>query len=371
VPLLLVHVLLLAFAPATRAQPAPPPPPAAPDETLAPDYDARIAKALAYLARQQQPDGSFQNVEQEGNGGDKKPRFGGPKVALTSLSLTAYLAAGRMPDAGKHALNARNAIDYLLKAAASAGDDGYVGKLDGSRMPGHAMATLALAEAYGAESDPSRRARTRAALARAVRVLLKAQDARKDDAHRGGWGADPTAADSDLLVTGWCVIALRASLNVGIDVPRDSADRAADYVLRCWRPDKSAFAQRATDGKDDASTAATAVGGLALQLLDRARRPEVTAAAKYLADHPVGRDTEYACLARFAGTWAAHQQGGPAWPAAWDRTQAKLLGYQNESNDGSIPAARKNSKETGLTYTTAMSVLTLTIPMRLLPSYQR
>src|SRR5437762_30892 len=145
-------------------------------EVLSPDLDGSIGRGLAYLARQQQADGSFQNREKGGDAG--APRFGGPRVALTGLSLMAYLAAGRMPDTGKHGLVVRNAIDFLVK---SCPDDGYYGKVDGSRMYGHAIATLALAEVYGMEADVPQRKRVRAALVKSVNALLAAQNTKKED----------------------------------------------------------------------------------------------------------------------------------------------------------------------------------------------
>jgi hypothetical protein len=342
--------------------------PGAAEETLAPDLDRRIERGLAYLVRQQQPDGSFLNRE---GGDEKNPKFGGPKVALSALSLAAFLAAGRAPDAGRYGAQARKAIDYLVKAAPA--DDGYYGKLDGTHVAGHAAATFALAESYGTEpADAGRRKRHRDAVDRAVRVLLAAQALKKDEPHRGGWGADRSSGDSDLPVTAWCVLALRAALNAGVDVPRESADRAAEYVLRCWRAEKGCFLSRANGGNDDpAAVAATAAGALALQLLDRGRRPDVVAAAvKYVAEHPAGSDAEYAYFARFAGALAAFQFGGQPWAATWDVAQQKLGRYQDANQDGSFTPS-KTAREPGPTYSTATAILTLAIPLRLLPAYQR
>ena len=337
-------------------------------EVLSADLDPAIARGLAYLARQQQPDGSFQNREK---GNDNNPRFTGPKVALTGLSLMAYLAAGRMPDTGKHGQAVRNATEYLIKACP---DDGYFGKVDGSRMYGHAIATLALAEACGMEGDAAQRKRLRAALTRAVKVLLAAQNTKKDDRYAGGWRYEIASGDSDLSVSAWCILALRAAHNAGIDVPKDSADRAAAFVLRCWKPEQKAFAYQPGG---EASLTMTAAAVLNLQLLDRDNRDEVRAGIKFLGTHPAGDDTEYPCYARYYITQAAFQAGGTLWPKVWEQTQSKLLQAQKKENvqiqkkeDGSWPQTR-TANEPGQTYATAVSVLTLSIPLRLLPTYQR
>jgi hypothetical protein len=329
-------------------------------ENLSPDLDAAIARGLAYLARQQQGDGSFQN-----RGGDEKnPRFTGPKVALTGLSLMAYLAAGRMPDTGKHGLAVRNAIEFLVK---SSPDDGYYGKVDGGQMYGHAIATLALAEVYGMEADAAQRKRVRGALGKAVKVLLAAQAVKKEEPFAGGWRYEVGSADSDLSVSGWCILALRAAHNAGVDVPKTSADRAAAFVLRCWRTEQKGFAYQPGG---EASITMTASGMLDLQLLDRGSAAEVRRAAEYLDEHKVrDGETEYPYYAWYYTTQAAFQLGGERWARTWERTQSKLLAQQRKE-DGAWPQSR-TAKEPGQTYATALAVLTLAVPLRLLPTYQR
>jgi hypothetical protein len=329
-------------------------------EVLSPELDSSIARGLAYLARQQQADGSFQNRE---NGSEHNPRFTGQKVALTGLSLMAFVASGRMPETGRHGLVVRNAIDYLTKVCP---DDGYYGKVDGSQMYGHAIATLALAEVYGMEADATQRKNVRAALVKAVNVLLKAQNTKKEEPFRGGWRYEIASPDSDLSVSGWCILALRAAQNAGIEVPKDSADRAAAFVLKCWRPEGKGFAYQPGG---EVSLTMTAAALLDLQLLDRPGRDEAVRAGEYLESHAVTDKTEYPYYARYYVTQAAFQHGGKLWAKVWEQTQAKILQTQ-EKEAGAWPRSR-TSKEPGQTYATAMSVLTLSVPLQLLPTYQR
>jgi hypothetical protein len=329
-------------------------------DLLSPDLDGSITRGLAYLARQQQPDGSFQNREK---GSDRNPKFGGPKVALTGLSLMAFLSSGRMPETGRHGLVVRNAIDYLTKACP---DDGYYGKVDGSRMYGHAIATLALAEVYGMEADATQRKNVRAALVKAVNVLLKAQNTNKNDPFRGGWRYEIASPDSDLSVSGWCILALRAAQNAGIEVPKDSADRAAAFVLKCWRPEGKGFAYQPGG---EVSLTMTAAALLDLQLLDRPGGNEARRAGQYIESHAVADNTEYPYYARYYTTQAAFQHGGKVWPKVWEQNQSRILQTQ-EKETGAWPPSR-TSNEPGQTYATAMSVLTLSVPLQLLPTYQR
>jgi prenyltransferase beta subunit len=328
-------------------------------EDLTRALEGPISKGLAYLARQQQPDGSFQNRDAEN-------RFTGPKVALTGLSTMAFLASGRTPDAGKHGFAVRGAVEFLVKASP---EDGYFGKVDGSRMYGHAIATLALAEAYGSESDAGQRKRVRAALEKCVKVLLAAQAVQKQESHRGGWRYETGSADSDLSVTAWCALALRAAQNAGLEAPKQSADRAADFILRCYRPEKKGFAYQ-PGGEPNAAMTAAAV--LNLHLLDRASRQEANVGAQFLLDNRIDNKTEYPYYARYYTTQAAFQTGGNTWNRIWRRTNQALLveGELKQNPDGSWPASR-TANEAGQTYSTSMAILTLSIPLRLLPTYQR
>ena len=362
VRLILVALLVPPLAASARAQDRPPP--TEPDLTR--ELEGPISRGLTYLARQQLPDGSIQNREPDRP--DGAPRFTGPKVALTGLSLLAFLAAGHTPDHGKHGLVVRNALEYLVKACP---DDGYYGGVDGSRMYGHAIATLALAEAYGTETDAKQRKRVRAALEKAVKVLLAAQNVTKDGVHRGGWRYEPSSTDGDLSVTAWCAIALRAARDAGVEVPRDSTDRAAEYVLRCYRPEKKGFSYQAGPGGDP-TPAMTASAVLTLHLLDRASRQEADLGAHFLLENRIDNKTEYPCYARYYAAHAAFQTGGEVWTRIWRRSRTALLedGATKQDADGSWPQSR-STKEPGRTYSTAMAVMTLSIPLRLLPTYQR
>ena len=160
-------------------------------EPVQPDrLDAAINAGLSYLVRQQNAEGAF-------DGG------GAPKVAMTGLSLMSHLASGHTPDDGRFGANVRRALDYLIHQAP---EDGYFGKLDNSRMYGHGIVTLALAEAYGVEPQASNRALMRPILERAVADILKAHDIPKNLQHAGGWRYELTSNDSDISLSGWNIL---------------------------------------------------------------------------------------------------------------------------------------------------------------------
>jgi hypothetical protein len=310
--------------------------------------DASVAAGLAYLARQQEPDGSFEG--------------GGPKCAVTALSLMSFLATGNTPDVGRYGPTVRRALDFLIKQAP---EDGYFGRVDGSRMYGQGIITLALAEAYGAEPDPARREAMRPVLTRALAVILKAQDVKKDDANAGGWRYEPQSSDSDLSLSGWSALSLRAAQNVGLDVPRERVDRARAYVLKCYNKLQRGFSYQP---HQECTVSMTGVAVLNLYLLDAADAPEVAAGVRFLVEHPIARTTRFPYYSLYYATQAAFQAGEPAWPAVWGNAQDQLLSEQ--SPDGGWPQSR-SGEEPGRIYATSLAVLTLSVPQRLLPTYQR
>lgn len=315
---------------------------------LSPKLDTSITAGLGFLVSQQATDGSFQ--------GSDKP------IAVTGLALMAFLANGHTPDVGPYGTSVRRAVDYLLKVAPK---DGYFGNVDGSRMYGHGIVMLALAEACGTESDPQRRARMLEVLEIGLAVICRAQDVNKDSRSAGGWRYEPGSNDSDLSLSGWNALALRACQNIGLDVPKDRVDRAVDYVLRSYNKDRGGF--QYTPG-EMLNQAMTGIAVLNLYVLSGVERPELERAAAYLRENPVTVDTPFSYYAWYYTTQAAFQASGATWDAVWKVTQEQLLGMQ--MSDGGWPQSR-SAQEPGRVYATSLAVLSLSVPQKLLPTYQR
>jgi hypothetical protein len=336
-------IIALAIICAPAAAVAADPPPAA--------LVVAIDQGLFFLQKQQKADGSFD--------------ASGPAHAMAGLGLLSFLANGHTPDVGRYGLTVRSAIDYLLKLNP---EGGYYGR-DGSRMYGHCIVTIALAEAYGTELDPDLRSRTREALEKALKVILDAQAVKKDRTHAGGWRYEPNSADSDLSVSAWCALALRACQNAGLPVPRDRVDLALQYILRCFRTETSAFAYTPTEQPSSAMTAAALLN---LYLLNADERQEAALARRYLLSRPVRDGQPYFYYAMYYTTQAGFQAGEGLWPALWKNNSELLLAQKRE--DGSWPSKGGEpggGDRRGRFYSTSMAVLTLSVPMRLLPMYQR
>lgn len=323
-------------------------PSAAVAQQVSPKVDSAIARGLEFLAIHQQADGAFEQS--------------GPKLAITSLSLMALMASGHVPGDGRYGQCVRKGVDYLIESFPK---DGYVGKVDGSRMYGQGIVTLTLAEAYGVEPDPARRERIRNALVSAVQVIIAAQNVSKDENNAGGWRYEPASTDSDLSLSGWNALALRSCNNIGIAVPKDCIDRAAGYVLRCYRKEEKAFAYQPWSPP---SPAMAGVGILSLTLLDRGQSPEVKSAGGYLGTATLTDDTRFAYYSFYYVTHAAYQLGDPIWSRVWKLNSEHLIATQQK--DGGWPTSR-TPEEPGRMYATAMAVLTLSTPNALLPVLAR
>ena len=321
-----------------------------PDDEIPPRLDAAVSNALGFLARQQAADGSFEN--------------NGPKVATTSLCLLSFLSTGHVPDLGKYGLTVRSAVDWLTTQQAP---DGYFGAGEHG-MYTHAIATLALAQEYGVETNAARRIKLHTSLEKAVGVILAAQSTPKSSAvFVGGWRYERNSPDSDLSLSGWNVLALRAARDAGITVPAEARQRALAFVLHCWDDGAKAFAYQPGSG---AQPGDTAIAILCLHLLDGtdAHPAKLSGAVKYLQAHPVEENASYVYYATYYVVQASYQQGQDLYGRLGRSSFERLI--RTQEKDGGWPVG-KSGQEPGRVYATAMAVQTLAVPFRLLPVYQR
>jgi hypothetical protein len=321
--------------------------PALADEQI----DAAVARGVDFLVSQQQTDGEIGT--------------GQSRIATSGLSLLALLACGNTPDVGRNGTVVRQLIDYLATIEPA---DGYFGKLDGSRMYGQGIVTLALAEALGVETTEARRDRLVSVLNSSLKVILSAQNVPKAQPFAGGWRYEPNSTDSDLSQAAWNAMALRACQNAGLPVPKSAVARAGEFVLRCYRADQNGFTYQPGQG---ASACETAVGIFCLHVLDIHGNGEADGALKSLLATKGDPASPFTYYSLFYLTQAANQSGPPAWDAIWPGTSATLLRTQDPGGFWPVSDKELADKDSGKVYATAMAVLTLSVPYRLLPIDQR
>jgi prenyltransferase/squalene oxidase-like repeat protein len=326
---------------------------AAPAGRVAPASDGAIHRALEFLKKAQQPDGAWVS------GGF------GPATSVTSLAVMAFLASGHVPDEpGPYRESIEKGIQYVLAHQHKNGL--LVSQSSHGPMYCHGISTLMLAEVAGMTTDTELGNRTQAALARAVKLILAAQAVAKNGDNAGGWRYQPTSNDSDISVTGWQLMALRAAKAAGCEVPAANIDRAVDYLKRCAVKQRGGFGYQPNGSPNNARTG---TGVLALEICGEHLTPEAVAGAEYLLKHPPKWSTPYFFYEVYYCPIAMFQMGDKYFLPYNAKLVAILLDHQQK--DGSWLSDDGNDRTGGRNYCTAMAVLALTVEYCYLPIYQR
>jgi hypothetical protein len=273
----------------------------------------------------------------------------------------AFLSAGNVPGEGPYGKTLEKAIRGVIKMQAA---NGLIASDAGHEMYHHGICTLMLAETAGMTQGPLA-ADVKKALEKAVAIVLQAQ--RKGtspaDPHKGGWRYRIAAYDSDISVTGWQIMALRAAKNVGCDVPPEAIDNAVAYVKRCQDPYSGAF--RYTPGGGP-TTPCTGTSILCLAVTGKGIKqlPEAIKGGNYLMRVPPRWGEGHFFYSIYYCSQACFQLGGNYWEFFRPKLHQILL--QHQAANGSWPGDSH-----GPNYSTSMGILALTVEYRFLPIYQR
>jgi hypothetical protein len=313
--------------------------------------DKAVDRALEYLYNaQDKNDGAWRL------NGQKSP-------APTALAVMAFLSAGHVPGEGKYGDTVEKGIRWVMRQQSPR--NGLIGANHGHEMYHHGICTLMLAEAAGMVDGELARD-LRKSLAAAVKLILQAQ--RVSGEERGGWRYTVQHhGGSDMSLTGWQVMALRASKNVGCDVPPKVIDDAVDFIKRCQDPSTGGFCYVPNGG---CTIPCTGTGILALELCgkDLHRCPEVLKAGAFLLKNPPVWGDGYFYYMIYYCTQATFQLGDNYWNFYGPKVKRVLLA--NQQANGSWDGGGSDGGF-GPAYCTSMAVLALTVEYRFLPIYQR
>lgn len=314
------------------------------------DVDQAIVRALEHLAAQQRP-----------SGGWVVDAFGGETTSATSLAVMAFLAAGHVPEEGPYAATLRRGIQYVLDHQRP--DGLLVSRHGHGPMYCHGISTLMLAEVCGMLPE-SQAADCKQVLEKAVKLILASQELAKDSSHAGGWRYQPSSRDSDLSVTGWQLLALRAAKDIGCDVSADHIDRAVAYVRRCQSG--SGYGYQPGAG---ATTVLTGTGLTALQVCGAETPEERDQSAAFLLRRPLRLQESWYFYGVYYCGVGGYKLGDDAWKQLRSELFEPLLATQR--GDGSWHADNPNERNLGAVYSTSLAVLALTVEYGYLPIYQR
>ncbi len=344
--------LLLATLAGTARPQSPPP--------GAERVDEAIQRGIAFLIGQQKDSGM---VSDSGNPNAMTA------LALLAASAVGHTAADPTPAGGM----IRKGLEYLL-ADARQRDNGYYGG-DGSRMYGHGIVTLTLAELLGMGTDDETDRRIRKKLERALQLILWSQDRKNadDPNNLGGWRYEPDSCDSDLSVTIWHLMALRAAHNASVDVPKTAIETAVQYLRRTYRPDtrgrERVCGACSYQPGQSPSYASAAAGLLAMQVCGLYDAPEVRGAADWLKARRLDWDDRFFLYGTYYYAQGMYQRGGEY--ADHARREVETILLPKQQDDGSWPAADGQERHAGRVYSTSMAILSLAVNHHYLPIYQR
>ena len=298
-----------------------------------------LERGLAWLAEHQAPDGSYGSLSHYG-----------PHVGITGLAALAFMSDGNMPGRGRYG----NEVDQCLAFVMAHGSESGLLAAETSHGPmyGHGFATLFLAEVYG--MTPRRDVRE--TLRKAVRLIVSAQN------NEGGWRYQPVRNDADISVTICQVMALRAARNTGIYVDKRVIDRAIDYVKAAQNPD-GGFRYMLTSG--GSAFARSAAGVAALQYAGVYGGEEVERGLAYVRyfTPPQDRTVGHYFYGHYYAAQAMFLAGDEYWQRWWPAIRTELLAKQEPEGYWRGQAGQE--------YGTAMALIILQMPNRLLPIFQK
>jgi hypothetical protein len=336
---------------------------AADEEPVPPAVKEAIDKALAWLAKNQKPDGTFPQGDAAGT------------TAVPSLCVLAFLARGHVPGQGPYGETLYRSIDYILDCQQ---ENGLVSKhLNGNHvMYEHGISTVMLAECYGMVDD-ARRAKIGKALAKSSKLILDAQKPNKQPKnmpYTGGWRYQVSSADADISVTGWQMMALRGAANCGANIPKEDLEAAREYIKRSAYKG-GGFGYQPGQGPNQARTGTGILimelfRGLDTTLAPGEHPPEALAGGDYLMSNPPDNPSmEFYYYGVYYCSQALNQLGGKYWDTIYPKKLRDTLLAQ-QSPTGAFDGGGGQEQQAGPSYRTAMACLALCVPYRYLPIYQ-
>jgi hypothetical protein len=311
-------------------------------ELMTPGVDTSVSRGLAWLATQQNDDGSFGTGAYRGN------------VAVTSLAALAFMANGSTPGRGPYGANVEKALKYVMDNTSPSGFVCVPHAATHGPMYSHGFGTLFLAEAYGMTHRPEIREK----LEKAVQLIVKTQN------REGGWRYQPRPDDADLSVTICQINALRAARNAGIFVPKETVDACIRYVKQAQNPD-GGFKYMLTGG--GSAFPRSAAGVVALQSAGLYEGDEIdkgfTYLRQFMPEIKFGPRFSHYFYGHYYAAQAFWIRGGDDWTKWYTSIRDELLSKQADQGYW--------TDSIGNEYGTAMALIILEIPNNYLPIFQR
>lgn len=399
------------------------------------ESEAAVELSLRWLARNQQADGRW-DAEDWGAGQVKLDEIGVDRnyagreadSGLSALVTLCFLGAGATHETGRYALVVDHGLDWIIQQQAP--DGNLSGKAEHfARMYCHAMATYALAEAYGMQkeqilgpimppemlaeanllaarasavcasmafhqpmlclplTEPLHRMtadrtgyslrrvddlRLRTALVRAVTYTIGQQDPRS-----GGWRYK-FGQEGDVSMFGWHMMSLKSAEIAGVSIDPRVRQRMNLFLNSVRQGENGGlFGYRRNYKVNDrdvepVSPVMTAEALFCQQMLGYPRDSESSRESVGFLLRNMPRLSEVNYYYWYYGTLAMYQFGGRPWDDWNTVVRDTLISQQRTDGEltGSWDPADRWGRYGGRLYSTALATLTLEVYYRLLPLYR-
>jgi hypothetical protein len=323
---------------------------------VTPEALRAVNRGLEYLAAQQDPNGSWQTMQD----GSVYP------VSMTALAGMAFLAHGNTPSRGPYADTVQKTEAFLSDPASQSqlrASPGMIARTNenGRPMYGHGFAMLFLSCVYGMETDARKRARIEEVITEAIKLTAWAQSP------AGGWTYSPRGGDEG-SVTVTQMQALRAAHNAGFTVPRATVEEAVRYLERCRAPGGGIRYSYMSGGEARLPISAAAIA--CLYSAGEYDSPLADECLRYVYDQfrahkdSFGKGSGHDFYLHLYAAQAFYQAGDEYWDAYFPGARDHLLKLQQE--DG-----HWDGDGVGPVYGTSIALVVLQLPYKFLPIYQR
>jgi len=347
--------------------------------------DDAVLAALKWLARHQNPDGSWGATSHLNHCvGAKCAGVGDTEydAGLTGLALLAYLGAGYThlsKDEHPDPMNPGRRLKFgeVVKAGlkwlmTKQDPEGCIGGRGTKYMYNHTIAALALSEAYGMSATQYFKGPAQLA----IDFIVASQNPGR------GWRYTRQAGDNDSSVTGWAIMALKSAelseLNVPARETYDAARRWFDEVTDSTVYYRAGYHAKNSGkvfvpGKNESyvhheSMTAVAVMCRIFMLKDK-KDPALGGVTLLVADPPMNKPDWTDYYYWYYGSLALFQYDGPKGPY-WKKWEAHLkdalIPHQKTGKDGCANGSWTSEDERwgfegGRVYATAINALTLEV----------
>ncbi len=329
-----------------------------------------VRESLRWLAERQSADGSWSFDHRRKRDRHENHQAGSLKNCrngATGLALMTFLGAGETQKHGMYGKVVEKGLRYLASHAVKVPEGydlrGRIGPkndvIPGGNYPmyAHALATIAICEAYAMTKDR----RLHNVAQGAIDFIYETRNK-----EQGGWRYQPEQA-GDLSVSGWMIMALQSGRTAHLRVNRDAFLSSAHF-LDATQSDQGAKYSYVPGQGPKPST--TSIGLLCRMYLGwDNKHAALQKGVGYLSQTGPSPNNMYY---NYYATQVMHHAGGATWPK-WNLVMRDSLiksQLTKGPEKGSWDVTDPHGNTGGRLYQTCLSAMTLEVYYRHLPLYQ-